>query len=121
MGSFLKSDERILGDSDFVESVLGAAEEQLERESLYHSEGVDFDQVVQRVAELLHLTTAEVLQYGKKPMAVLARSLLCYWATREVGISATELAIRLGLSQSAVSRSALRGEHRAVDKGWQIR
>ena len=121
LGSFLKSDERILGDSDFVESVLGAAEEQLERESLYHSEGVDFDQVVQRVADLLHLTVAEVLQSGKKPMAVQARSLLCYWATREVGISATELAIRLGLSQSAVSRSALRGEHLAVEKGWQIR
>jgi hypothetical protein len=29
-GAFLKSDERILGDSDFVEAVLGAAVEQIE-------------------------------------------------------------------------------------------
>jgi hypothetical protein len=55
----------------------------------------------------------EAKWYGKKPMAVQAWSLLCYYATREVGISATELAIRLGLSQSAVWQ--------AVGKGWQIR
>lgn len=39
-GTFLKSDERILGDSDFVESVLNTAEEQIERNSAYGSEGL---------------------------------------------------------------------------------
>jgi len=39
-----------------------------------------------------------------------ARSLLCYWAVRKLGISAAELAKKLGLSQPSVGISVKRGE-----------
>ncbi len=35
---------------------------------------------------------------GKHPMTVKARSLLCYWAVRQLGFSATELSKRLRIS-----------------------
>ena len=38
---FEKSDERILGDGDFVDQVLSAAEERMERKTLLKSKGYD--------------------------------------------------------------------------------
>ena len=119
-GIFLKSDERILGDSEFVEAALAAAEEQVERKSAFHIEGGNLDQVAQRVANLLQLTVAQVLEPSKRPTAVQARSLLCYWKTRQLGMTAVAVSARLGLSPSAVSRSALRGEQLALEHGWHI-
>jgi RHH-type rel operon transcriptional repressor/antitoxin RelB len=41
---------------------------------------------------------------------VEARSVLCYWAARELGISALELSRKLGISQPTASQSTKRGE-----------
>jgi hypothetical protein len=46
---------------------------------------------------------------GKARQRVEARSLLCYWATTELGISQTQLAQRLPLKQPAVSNAARTG------------
>lgn len=120
-GIFLKSDERILGDSDFVERVLRRAEEHVERVSGYRAEGIDFEHVAERVARLLRMDVAQVWQHGKEPLLVKARSLLCYWATAELGMTETEVAARLGITQSSVSRSAVRGESLAAANGWHLR
>ena len=47
-----KSDERMLGDGDFVEDVLSRANERLDRKYLLASKGIDFDQLAQWVWEL---------------------------------------------------------------------
>ena len=47
---------------------------------------------------------------GKYPRTLQARSLFCYWALRELGVSATALAKRLRLSQAGVNISVKRGE-----------
>jgi len=47
---------------------------------------------------------------GKYQGTVKARSLLCYWAVRKLGFSATELSKKLGVSQPSVSISVKRGE-----------
>jgi len=50
---------------------------------------------------------------GKQPLTVKARSLLCYWAVRKLGFSATELSKKLGVLQPSVSISVKRGEKSA--------
>jgi putative transposase len=50
-GIRVKGDERILGDSDFVGTVLASAREALEEKYLLKAQGVDFEQVVQRAAQ----------------------------------------------------------------------
>ena len=50
------------------------------------------------------------LSSGKQPERVIARSVLAYWAVRELGISGTNVGKRLRISQSAVSRAVQRGE-----------
>jgi hypothetical protein len=48
--------------------------------------------------------------YGKKVFTVKPRSLMCYWAVRRLGFSATEISKKLGVSQPSVSISVKRGE-----------
>ncbi len=116
----LKSDERILGDSDFVEEVLKKAQEQRERKYQLEADGFNIDQVAQRVAAILGIKCEQVWKKGKHPQTVKARSLLCYWAVRELGISATELARRIGITQPAISQSVKRGEAIAKENGFEL-
>jgi hypothetical protein len=48
---------------------------------------------------------------GKHRRVVEARSLLCFWAVRELGISMASLSRKLNLSIPAVSQSVIRGEN----------
>ena len=106
----VKGDERILGDSDFVETVLRLAEEGLEQKYDLKARGYDFDRVVERVAEVMSMGIEKVTAFGKSPQTVKARGLLCFWAHRKLGMTTIEIGKRLNLSQSAVSRSSIRGE-----------
>jgi len=109
-GIRVKGDERILGDNDFVENVLKSAEETFEQKYELEAKGYDFDRIVERVAEVMSMRGAQVMAFGKSPQTVKARSLLCFWAHRKLGMTTVEISRRLHLSQSAVSRLSLRGE-----------
>jgi len=106
----VKSDERILGDSDFVQSVLSAQNEYLEARYRLHSQGYDFDYALARVAQLSGLEADQIRKPGKQPARLYARSLLCHWAIRSLGMTAVAVSKLLGISQSAVTRAAYRGE-----------
>jgi len=56
----------------------------------------------------LDLKPEQVLAVGKYKKTVAARSLLCFWATSELGISQSELGQKLKNSQPAVSLSVKR-------------
>ncbi|MDF1590869.1 MAG: transposase [Desulfobacterales bacterium] len=116
----LKGDERILGDSDFVESVLDKAEEKMVRKYRLADRGYDFDTAVHRTAELFEMSAGEILLPGKQPNRVKARSLLCFWAVKELGISSLMVAAKLGISQSAVSRAVQRGAQLATANNFPL-
>jgi hypothetical protein len=116
----LKSDERILGDSDFVEEVLKKAQEQRERKYQLEAAGFNIDRVAERVAALLGIKYEQVWEKGKHPQTVKARSLLCYWSVRELGISTIKLARRIGISQPAISQSVKRGQAIAKENGLKL-
>jgi putative transposase len=109
-GIRVKADERILGNSDFVENVLRSAEEELEQKYELKAGGYDFDRVARRVAEVVEMEIEQVTAFGKSPQTVKARSLLCFWAHRKLGMTTIEIGKRLNISQSAASRSSMRGQ-----------
>lgn len=115
-----KSDERVLGDSDFVERVLRAADESLERKYDLKSKGYDMDKLSDRVAEIFSIDPEEIFQPGKQPLKVKARSLFCYWAVRELGFTMADLAPKLNITQPAVSISTQRGEQIASENGYSL-
>ena len=116
----IKGDERILGDGNFVQSVLENCRQELDRRYRYQARGYDFDWLVGQVATLLSLDHGVVTRRGRYPDTVEARSVLCYWAARELGISTLELSRRLGISQPTASQSVKRGERIVKEKRLKL-
>jgi len=109
-GERVKGDERILGDSHFVLAALQEAEERFEKKYELKARGYDRDSLANRVEELFDMEKGELYTPGKYRKLIKPRSVFCYWAVRELGETATSLAGRLGLTQSGVSKSVLRGK-----------
>ena len=116
----MMSDERILGDSEFVDSVLSLANEKYERRFELKQRGYDLDRIVERVAEIYEMDLSEVMSKGKQQRKVMAKSLLCFWAVREAGISLRELARRLEMSPPGVGYAVERGEVIAKNKSFKL-
>jgi len=104
------SDERILGDSEFVDSVLSRSEEKYERHYELKRQGYDLDRIAERVAEIYGMETHEIMSKGKQPRKVKARSLFCFWAVSELGMSIRQVAKRLEMSPPGVGFSVERGQ-----------
>jgi REP element-mobilizing transposase RayT len=117
---FQKSDERILGDGDFVLSVLANAEEQMERKYRMKAQGIDLDAAAERVCQAMKIAKQEIYMPGKERRRVHARSLFCYFAAREAGVSQAELCRLLKLSPTAVTFSVKRGEELARKEGYSL-
>lgn len=113
-GAYQKGDERILGDGEFVDEVLSHADEQLQQKYRMQAEGYDLQKLIERVAEIMEISSEEMVAPGKDRKRTQARSMLCYWATDHLGISQTQLAQALNLTQPAVSQAVRRG--RALEK-----
>jgi len=107
---FEKSDERILGNGEFVADVLSTCQEQLERKYALRNSGVTTDQIAAVAAKLVNVEPEMIYKFGKERAKVRARSLFCYWSAKELGIPMTDLSRLLKISPSAVSLSVQRGE-----------
>jgi len=117
---FQKSDERILGDGDFVEKVLAIAQECREPKCHLLAQGIGLERVVERAAGLMGVEKSLIWLRGKERNRVSARSLICYWAVRHLGISLADLSRKSGLSLSGVSQSVKRGEELANARGYRL-
>jgi REP element-mobilizing transposase RayT len=116
----IASDERILGDGDFIEAVLKAANEQLEKRYQLKSRGFDLPKVAEKVAELMNIPVEMVWEKSRRPQVVKARDLVCYWANLELGISITALAKQFRRSQSTISVAVRRGETLAKENQYTL-
>jgi REP-associated tyrosine transposase len=117
---FQKSDERILGDGDFVTQVLSEAQEQMEQKYALQAQGYDLEKIAQRVSSIMDLEPPDIFKYGKERRRVAARSLFCYWAVRDLGMSMAALSRQLKLSISGISLSVKRGEKIVQDNDYEL-
>jgi len=115
-----KSDERILGDSEFVDSILTQAQEKITHQSELRRRGYDLDRVAERVSEICAIDRQEIFAGSRREQRVQAKSLFCFWAVRELGVSLTDLARRLGMSPAGVGYAVQRGEVMARERGYQL-
>jgi hypothetical protein len=116
----LKGDERILGDSDFVLEVIKTCREQFECRYRLQAQGYDLEKLARKVTAIFDIEMGKLFIPVRYPEVVQARSLLCFWAVRELGLAATGLAKKFGLTQPAVSIAVMHGEKIAVEKGLSI-
>jgi len=71
--------------------------------------------VVEKVATIYNIEPDDVLKKGRQKQRAAARSLLCYWAVRELGLSLKNVSGRLGMSSPGVSYSVQKGEQIAAE------
>jgi REP element-mobilizing transposase RayT len=116
----IKGDERILGDGDFVTSILAEANENLNRYYELKSQGYDLKKVEERVMKIFGVDRDVIYSRGRRRLQVEARSLMCYWAVRELGNTITDLAKRLGMTQPAVGYAVSRGEQIAQERNYNL-
>ncbi|MDZ7580619.1 MAG: transposase [Deltaproteobacteria bacterium] len=109
----LKGDERILGDSDFVLKVLDEQNECMVQRYHVREQGYDLEKIIERVSDLFSLSKRDILDPSRQRQRVMARSVLCYWAIRELGMSGRELAHILEAIVPSVSRAVSRGREQA--------
>ena len=86
--------------------------------------GYDLDRiavrVAVRVAEIFQMEADDIFLKGKQQRRVKARSLFCFWAFYELGISLTELARRIGISVTAIGYSVERGKIIANENNFRL-
>lgn len=116
----IKSDQRILGESDFVDEVLSEAEENFTRRYRLKNRGITFEKMVERVSTLFDLDENYIIGKGRQRDRVRARDLLCYWTVTELDIPMTEISKRLGRTLAAVSYAVKRGEKASKECGYHL-
>ena len=119
-GEYQKGDERILGDGAFVREVLSRAEEKLRNTYRIKVKGLDWDRLIERVAEIMELRTEDIWEGIRDRKRIAARSILSYWATDQLGMTQSQLADKLNMTQSAISHAARRGKSLVNNNSYSI-
>jgi putative transposase len=109
--SRVMGDERILGSSDFVEAVLKYADEAYETRTFAIAKGVDLNYILSTVSDYFGIEREYIKGTGKQPKVSLARAIVCLLAVDKLKLSSREVARRLGLTPSAVSKALVRAKY----------
>jgi REP element-mobilizing transposase RayT len=120
IGDYQKGDERILGNGNFVNEVLASAEEKLKKRYQRKAEGYDMEKLAKQVSKATGIDTTEIFDNERDNRRTEARSILCYWAKEELGITQRKLALILHLTPPAVSYAVKRGRIIVNKKGYTI-
>ena len=115
-GRRIMGDERILGGSDFVENVLQKANEDYEQRTRILAKGQDMDTLIDCISAYFKIDAQSLRTAAKQPVISRARALLCYFAVQKLMMRGVEVARRLSISPSSVSKSAARGRADALVK-----
>ena len=108
-GVRVHSDERILGSSDFVNSVLEKANEDLEKKTLILAQGKDLKYLMEIVSNHFDLDQRQLKSKSRSRVVARARSIVCSLAIDRLMMNGTDIARELNLSPSAVSKLSSRG------------
>ena len=114
-GPRIKGDERILGSGDFVEKVLKQAEETLTQTTRMKREGIGWESLTEKVMSEYGVGSEGLTDGRKDREVVRARSALCYQAVRGLRMTAREVALKLRVTPSAVSKLVSRGQQLVMD------
>ena len=103
------SDQRILGDGDFVKAVLTEMDD-LEKENLRLGlKRKGLSSLAKRVCALHKVAVGEIRSGSRRHEIVEARGVFCWLAVKELGYSGAEVARYLGVTTSCVTRTISAG------------
>jgi hypothetical protein len=116
-GGLGKGDERILGSGTFVEEVLGESNEIYE---MRISTRISLDELIRKVATGVDVHIEELKSSKRNRKVSHARAIISYLAVNQLGLSASEVARKLGISGMGVGKCVERGK-KSLDNPELIR
>jgi len=105
-GAKLASDERVLGGSEFVQELLSEAEQRQKETLRLSSKGSDLASLARDIAKGEGITESELRSGSRSRTVARVRRLFCQLTVKRMGYSGAEVARFLGVTTSAVNRSA---------------
>ena len=111
----VKSDERILGGSSFVQSILKEAEDTQKRQLKIKLSGRTITHIVNEECNKRKVSMVELESGGRRYKVSLTRTAIAYRSATELGLSSAEIARHLGVNTSSISRSIGRAEREGID------
>lgn len=110
-------DERILGSSEFVESTISQDRIEPHVHTLRKRQGWNFDILRMQICQRFGVTEEELSRKVRGVDKSDAKTLLCYWAVEELGLSVSDVAQELRISQQAVSKRIKLGAAVSFNRG----
>ena len=104
------SDQRILGDGEFVAEVMAQSGESLKSTLRWSLVKPGIECVGQEICQEFDLSAGELRSGSRRRAVVAARSVLSWIAVRELGYSGADVARYLGVTNSCVTRSVASGQ-----------
>ena len=112
-GATEQGDERILGSSAFVMTVLREAEEKLRRQVKAGSAGDTMPHLINEECRRRGINPREVQRGGRRTKASEARTAIAYRAATEFGLPAAEIARHLGVTTASITRAIQKADGKA--------
>ena len=113
-------DERILGDTAFVERMLKQDLLPIKEDSQLQRKGWDLNRLVERVCQHFKIDPALITQRGRKNALSTAKAVICYLRVKILKISSYQIGERLHIGQPAVSMAIPRGHRHCREYGLGI-
>ncbi len=112
----IRSDERILGRNDFVNTILKEAEERQIRQLKLKMSHRNIKSIIGEECAKRKVNPNELKHGGRRRKVSQVRDAVALRSTIELGLSFAEIARHLGVSTSTISRAVERTEIKARDK-----
>jgi len=103
-----ESDERILGDGDFVEAVLQEAAERQLRQLKVRRRGVTVRDIIKEECARTGVNAAGLIQGSRRSLVSGVRAVIAHRCVEEMGLPAAEIARHLGVTASSITRAVER-------------
>ena len=97
-------DQRILGDSEFVQEVTSGLDELAKRNLRLSGQRIDINRLAARISRQYGISVGELCSGSRRQNVVQARAVLSWIGVRELGYSGADVARFLGVTNSCVTR-----------------
>jgi chromosomal replication initiation ATPase DnaA len=98
------ADQRILGDSNFVQEVVSDPDDFIKKNLRLSGQRKDIAALAEEVCKKYDVSSGELESGGRRHAVVKAREVVSWIAVRELGYSGAEVARYLGVTTSCINR-----------------
>ncbi len=98
-------DQRILGDSEFVQEIQKDPDDLIKRNLRLSGQSIELEALTEKVCKIYQASIIEVRSGSRRKPVIKARRVISWIGVRELGYTGAEVARYLGVTNSCVTRA----------------